>query len=58
MVTLMVVIEFVIILWAALYTVSYGVWVWKRKFRLGALAVFLLSAAVIAVPIYAMFFIG
>jgi len=50
------VVEIIIVLWGCVYTISYGIWAWKKKNRLGAIAVFVLSIAVLALPVYVMFF--
>ncbi len=45
------VIIFLIIAWVFIYTVSYGVWIWRRKNRLGATAVFLVALSVLLLPL-------
>jgi hypothetical protein len=47
----------VILLWVFLYTVSFGVWTWKAKNKLGAVMVFWVAIAVIALPVYSIFFV-
>lgn len=46
----------VILLWTFLYTASFGVWTWKTKNWLGAVMVFLVAIAIIALPVYSVFF--
>lgn len=38
------------------YTVSYAKWVWKEKNRVGAMAVFVVGAASLLLPLYMIFF--
>jgi hypothetical protein len=47
----------VILLWTFLYTVSFGVWTWKAKNKLGAAMVFMVAISVIALPVYTIFFV-
>lgn len=35
----------------AVYTANFGVWLWRRRYRRGAVGVFLLAAASFAVPL-------
>lgn len=56
MVTFGRLLAFIIILWACAHTVSYGIWTWKKKNKLGAVMVFILALAVIALPAYKIFF--
>jgi len=49
-------IIFVILLWSFIYTVSYALWTWKDKNRLGALMIILLAVSIIALPVYTIFF--
>ncbi len=46
----------IIIIWSFLHSFSYGIWTWKRKNRVGAFMIFLLSALSIAVPVFLVFF--
>jgi hypothetical protein len=38
------------------YTASYGLWTWKKKNKLGALMIFLISLMNMALPVYALLF--
>lgn len=40
----------------AIYTVSYGVWVFKRKNRLGAVMVFVVALVTLVLPVFVVFF--
>jgi hypothetical protein len=40
----------------SVYTVSYGVWTWKNKNRLGAVMIFVLALTVTALPAYKLLF--
>ena len=46
----------IIILWAFLYTTSFGVWTWKKKNKLGAIMVFVIAIASVVLPIYSVYF--
>jgi uncharacterized membrane protein (DUF4010 family) len=46
----------IILLWAALYTGSFGIWTWKKKNKLGAVMVFIVAISVLALPTYTIFF--
>ncbi|MGI6778002.1 MAG: hypothetical protein ACOX7R_08310 [Acetivibrionales bacterium] len=50
-------IIFVILIWALIYTVSYGLWTWRQKNILGALMVFFIAAVAVVLPVYVLFFI-
>jgi len=54
MFTLRGVVAFIVLVWIFMYTASYGVWVWKKKNRLGAIAVFLIAAVALVFPVYYM----
>ncbi|MGE5589244.1 MAG: hypothetical protein ACM3ZA_01245 [Bacillota bacterium] len=41
-----------VVLWAALYTVNFGRWIWGQGQRFGAIGIWLLAAAVLAVPLW------
>ncbi len=51
------------VLWMAaivlivIYTVSYGVYEWKKKNKFGAIMVFLVSLACLTLPAYQLFFL-
>jgi len=49
-------IIFVILLWSFIYTVSYALWTWKDKNRLGAVMIILLAVSIIVLPVYTIFF--
>jgi hypothetical protein len=55
MITLLNVIIFIILVWALFYTVSYGVWTWKVKNRIGAIAIFIIALLAIILPLYTIF---
>ncbi|HHW49306.1 MAG TPA: hypothetical protein GXX14_11930 [Clostridiaceae bacterium] len=50
--TFEIIIAFIALAWIFLYTTSYGVWVWKKKNILGAIAVFLVAVAALVFPVY------
>jgi len=52
------VLTFIILAWVFIYTVSYGVWTYKRKNKIGAIAVFILAIITLAMPLLTMYFIG
>ena len=56
MVTIDRLLTLIILIWAFIYTISYGTWTWKSKNRLGAVMVYLLALAVVILPIYTIFF--
>ncbi len=45
-----------ILLFIEIYTISYAVWNWKNKNRMGSVMVFLICAAAAVLPIYMAFF--
>lgn len=56
MITLDRAVTILLLIWICVYTASYGWWTWKRKNRLGAIMVFMLAAAALALPLYTLFF--
>jgi len=42
---------YVILIWSFVYTISYGMFVWNQKNKLGAIAVILLALMVLILPI-------
>ncbi len=40
-----------VLVWSAVYTISYGVWTYREN-KKGGIALFILTAITIAVPIY------
>ncbi|MCX8130184.1 MAG: hypothetical protein N3I35_08805 [Clostridia bacterium] len=46
----------IVLIWVALYTGSFGVWTWRKKNKAGAVMVFLITAAVLILPAYTLFF--
>ena len=58
MITPDLLVVFIILVWAFLYTMSYGIWTWKRKNKLGAVMLFLLSITIVVLPIYTIFIIS
>jgi hypothetical protein len=51
-----IIIIFIVIIWATIYTVSYARWTWKEANRVGAVALFILALIVLTLPIYALYF--
>lgn len=47
---------FAILIWTFVYTVSFGIWTWKRENKLGAVMVFVLAFTTIVLPIYSIYF--
>ncbi|HEY9062956.1 MAG TPA: hypothetical protein VIO64_21035 [Pseudobacteroides sp.] len=45
----------ILLLLIAIYTISFGRWTWKRKNKLGAVMVFLVALATVALPVYVLF---
>jgi hypothetical protein len=50
------IIMYAAILCVCIYTASYGRWTWKKKNKLGAVVLFILSITVVALPIYTLYF--
>lgn len=48
---LTLIIIFVILIWTFMYTISYGIFIWKQKNKTGGIAVMLISLAVLLLPI-------
>lgn len=46
-----VIIVFIVLIWTFIYTISYGIFVWRQKNRLGAAAVMLLALAALLLPV-------
>ena len=46
------------LVYVSIYTVSFGIWTWKRKNRLGAVMVFVVALASAALPLYSIFSSG
>jgi hypothetical protein len=44
-----------ILAWTCCYSISYGVWTWKKKNPFGALAIFALTAAAVLISLYTAF---
>lgn len=55
MITISTVLGGVIILCVFIYTVSYGLWAWRNKNKMGGLAVLILAVLVILLPVYTLF---
>ncbi|MDP4183029.1 MAG: hypothetical protein Q8942_18325 [Bacillota bacterium] len=49
-------LAFIIIIWVCFYNCTYGVWTWKNKNKLGAIMIFILGIAIIALPVYVLYF--
>jgi hypothetical protein len=45
----------IILAWAFIYTTSYARWTWKKKNKLGGLAIFIVALAVIIVPAWTIY---
>jgi len=52
MITIGNILSFIILVWIFLYTTSYGVWVWKKENKLGAVMVFLVAVIALVFPVY------
>lgn len=50
------ILGFLILAGISIYTISYGLWTWKRKNRLGAVMLYLLAFFILAIPVYELFF--
>lgn len=50
------ILVFTLLAGISVYTVSFGIWTWKKKNRLGALMVFAVAAANMVLPVYSLFF--
>lgn len=50
------IVIFAILIWTSVYTVSFGIWTWKKENKLGAVMVFVLALTTIALPIYSIYF--
>ncbi len=55
-ITFPVIIGLILLVSVFIHTVSYGVWTWKKKNRLGAVMIFLVALAALVIPIYNLFF--
>lgn len=47
---------FIILLWTFIYTTSYGIWTWKKKNKLGAIALVVIALAALILPVYTIYF--
>ncbi len=56
MIGLSIIAIFIVLIWATVYTASFGIWTLKDKNKIGAIALFILALTVLALPIYAMYF--
>jgi hypothetical protein len=45
----------IILFWASCYTISFGVWTWKKNNKVGAFAIIALTAAAVATSLYTAF---
>lgn len=56
----MIPVEYIVsiafLLCVAFYTVSYGIWIWKKRNRLGAVMIFLVAIIAVILPIYILIF--
>lgn len=55
MISIGMVLGTIVIIWAFVYTVSYGIWNWKKQNKTGSVMIFIVALAVIALPVYAVF---
>ena len=49
------IVMFIVLACIALYTISYGVWTWKKKNKVGAVMIFVVALTVIVLPIYTLY---
>lgn len=49
------IVIFIILACTSFYTISYGVWTWKNKNKLGAVMIFVVALAVILLPMYTLY---
>ncbi|NLW01645.1 MAG: hypothetical protein GX027_00070 [Clostridiaceae bacterium] len=45
-----------LLVWVAFYTISYGVWTWRKDNRLGAIMIFLVAVLTVVLPVYILIF--
>ncbi len=55
---IIIVMIILFVLFIAIRTVSYAIWSWKQKNKIGGVALIILSIITAAVPIWVSFFIG
>lgn len=48
---MLIIVIFIVLIWNAVYTVSYGIWTVKQN-KKGGIALFILAAASVAFPLY------
>ena len=51
------IIFLVVVLLISIYTLSYMVWLWRKKMKKGAMGVLLLVLASIFYPVFVLFFV-
>jgi len=49
------IVIFITLACTSFYTISYGVWTWKKKNKLGAVMIFVVALAVFVLPVYALY---
>lgn len=52
----LIIITLVLLSIITIHTISYAMWNWRNKNRMGAIFVFLISLTTIALPVYVVFF--
>jgi len=50
------IIIYITLIWSFLYAVSYANWTWKKKNKLGAVMIYIVAIASVALPIYSIYF--
>lgn len=50
------IIVLIALVWITIHTISYSLWNWKNKNKVGAIMVFLVSIFSIVIPVYLVFF--
>ncbi|KKT77361.1 MAG: hypothetical protein UW75_C0064G0002 [Parcubacteria group bacterium GW2011_GWF2_44_8] len=49
------IVMFIVLACTSLYTISYGVWTWKKKNKLGAVMIFVVAMTVLMLPVYTLY---
>ncbi len=55
MMSVIVFFSIIAMIWVFLRTVSYGLWTWQQKNRLGAVMLWILALSVLILPAYSTF---
>ena len=56
MITYDKIILIIVLLWISIYTMSYGVWTYKRKNKLGGIMIFFIALVTILLPTLTIYF--